>query len=184
MSSTQLVLVADDHDDAAGMLALTLSVAGSFETLIAKAGAQAIRQAVAHHPSICILDVEMPECDGLTVARALRDHFGERRPYLIAMTGGPRLDDALLSGLFDDVMKKPLDLSRLLKAMKSAQDDCQSKGLVTRSNGMPVARRKCHGRTQDAEALFDDRHAGRRLALDDAGRLVNACGAARLPARA
>ena len=115
----KLVLVADDYDHAAAIVAEYLRAAGGFDTMVAKDGRQAVEQAMQRPPDAAVLDLDMPFLGGLDAARRLRDELGEHRPLLIAVTGGP-IDGAIVSGMFDHVLKKPFDFGHLLRLLADA----------------------------------------------------------------
>jgi DNA-binding response OmpR family regulator len=66
-----LVLVADDEEDIVLLVSAVLSRAG-FEVLQASDGAQALQLVRERRPRLVVLDVAMPELDGLDVLRRLR----------------------------------------------------------------------------------------------------------------
>lgn len=110
----KLVLIADDYDDSAQLIADLVEHASHHEAVAAKDGAEAVELALRRRPDVAILDIDMPRIDGIGAARAMREAFGEQRPLLIAFTGGVRADDATFSGQFDHVLKKPVAIDRLL----------------------------------------------------------------------
>ncbi|HEX2166036.1 MAG TPA: response regulator [Longimicrobiales bacterium] len=79
------VLVADDEPLTAEMLALMLAFRG-FEVSCAHDGADALRQARTWKPDVILLDVMMPELEGVDVTRVLRsdDAFRDRPVILIS----------------------------------------------------------------------------------------------------
>jgi two-component system cell cycle response regulator len=79
------VLVADDEPLTAEMLALMLAFRG-FDVVCAHDGAEALKQALEWKPDIILLDVLMPELEGVEVTRALRcdDELRERPVILIS----------------------------------------------------------------------------------------------------
>lgn len=67
----QLVLVADDDEDILVLVRTVLERAG-YEVVAARDGAEAIAAAQQRRPDLAVLDVSMPELDGLEVLRRLR----------------------------------------------------------------------------------------------------------------
>src|SRR5947209_1492367 len=65
------ILVVDDEPDALELLGFNLQRAG-FEVSTASDGAEALRKARQLAPSLIVLDVMLPEMDGLEVCKALR----------------------------------------------------------------------------------------------------------------
>ncbi len=85
-------------------------------------GLEAIESVARQSYDLVLLDIQMPEMDGLEAARALRKKFKDKCPWLVALTAnaftGAR-EEYLAQG-FDDYLSKPLlpdDLSRMLKEM-------------------------------------------------------------------
>jgi DNA-binding NarL/FixJ family response regulator len=74
MSHLIRILVADDHPVVRDGLVAMLGTQRDF-AIVAEAatGAEAVRQASAHRPDIVLLDLEMPELDGVQVIQRLRD---------------------------------------------------------------------------------------------------------------
>jgi two-component system CheB/CheR fusion protein len=119
-SPVKLILIADDYDDAAALMAELVQHATPYEAIAAKDGREAIDLAQQRRPDVAILDIDMPQIGGIEVARILRSEFGENRPLLIALTGGTHTDDAQLSGMFDHVFRKPIGTMTLLRVLADA----------------------------------------------------------------
>jgi DNA-binding response OmpR family regulator len=67
----RLVLVADDDEDILVLVRTVLERAG-YEVVAARNGAEAVAAAQQRRPDLAVLDVSMPELDGLEVLRRLR----------------------------------------------------------------------------------------------------------------
>jgi len=65
------ILVVDDEPDAVELVAFSLQQAG-FDVATAEDGAEALRQVQANPPSLIVLDLMLPEINGLEVCRLLR----------------------------------------------------------------------------------------------------------------
>ncbi|WP_127499541.1 response regulator [Actinoplanes solisilvae] len=64
------VLIADDDDDVRDVIEFRLQVAG-YRTMTADNGQSALSLAIERRPRVIILDVTMPQLDGLTVCSRL-----------------------------------------------------------------------------------------------------------------
>lgn len=112
------VLVVDDNEDAADMLALMLQQA-EYDTSLANDGPSALAAVEAFAPDVVILDIGLPGMSGYDVARALRRKQGKEHLELIALTGwGSREDkqNALDAG-FDVHLTKPVEADLLYRAL-------------------------------------------------------------------
>src|SRR4026207_2084203 len=80
VSTQPLVLVADDEPRITKLVAIALSEEG-FRVVTANGGGQALQKAEEVRPDIVLLDIVMPDLDGIEVMRQLR----ERRPVPVIL---------------------------------------------------------------------------------------------------
>jgi len=66
------ILLADDEPAVRRLVTATLADESRYQILEASDGAEALRLARAERPAIILLDVNMPELDGIEVCRALK----------------------------------------------------------------------------------------------------------------
>jgi two-component system, OmpR family, KDP operon response regulator KdpE len=124
------VLVVDDEPQILRALALTLT-ARSYEVVTAATGRQALAAAAACVPDIILLDLGLPDIDGLDVIRRLRGWTALPIIILSGRTQGPTKVDALDAGA-DDYVTKPFNVDELLARLRavtrrapSGSDDLQ-----------------------------------------------------------
>lgn len=112
------VLVVDDNDDAAGSLAVLLQMEGH-EVRTAASGQAALAIAQGFAPAVVLLDIGLPDIDGYTLARRLREAPATRDACLIAITGYGRAPDRERSRAagFDDHLTKPVQIGALLRRL-------------------------------------------------------------------
>ena len=67
------VLIVDDEPHMLRLTELSLKK-GGFEILIGRNGREALEIAVREHPDLIVMDVVMPELDGLTALRQLKEN--------------------------------------------------------------------------------------------------------------
>lgn len=108
---TSKVLLVDDEAGVVEMLAYNLRRAG-FHVITAADGLEALRQVQAGQPDIIILDLMLPELDGLSVCRHLRQISDVPILMLTARAGEMDKIVGLESGA-DDYMTKPFSLGEL-----------------------------------------------------------------------
>lgn len=106
------ILLAEDFADTRRLIFQALTDRGATVTAVSN-GREAVDAALASSFDLIILDVRMPEMDGLTAAAELR-RCGCLAPIiaLTALTGKADQEEVLQAG-FDDVWTKPVTLERL-----------------------------------------------------------------------
>ena len=118
------ILLVDDNADAAQAVQQVLSRSGH-DVHVAADGVTALAMARQEPPQVIVLDIGLPDLDGLSVARQLRDDERTRGIPLIALTGYGRADDvarARAAG-FDRHLTKPAEPEVLLRAISEATSD-------------------------------------------------------------
>jgi DNA-binding response OmpR family regulator len=108
---TEKILLVDDEPALLETLAFNLRNAG-YRVVTAADGAAALDQARAEAPDLVILDLMLPELDGLTVCRSLRQASDVPILILTARTGELDKIIGLESGA-DDYLTKPFSLGEL-----------------------------------------------------------------------
>ena len=112
------LLVVDDEPNIRDLLATSLRFAG-FEVFTASTGNEAIREATENQPDLVVLDVMLPDMDGFTVTRRLRDR-GEQYPILF-LTARDETQDKV-AGLTvggDDYVTKPFSLEEVVARIRA-----------------------------------------------------------------
>ena len=110
------ILIADDDDDVRDVIAFKLQVAG-YRTLSADNGRSALSLAVETRPRIVILDVTMPQLDGLSVCQELHARPETARIPVLMISGNTRPADVDLglSAGADDYLPKPFTQREMLR---------------------------------------------------------------------
>ncbi len=116
------VLLAEDNPTNQRMATLMLGRMG-YRVDIANNGLEVLSALEQHPYNVVLLDVQMPEMDGLTCARELNQRYPKAsRPYLIAMTANAMTGDrenCLAAGM-DDYVSKPVRPNELKRALMAA----------------------------------------------------------------
>jgi CheY-like chemotaxis protein len=109
------VLVVDDDPDTADCTATLVTLAG-FDVRLATSGEEALRLAEECPPDVVVFDLLMTGMDGGDVAEHFRNQAGGRRPFLVAVTGGPRWRSAAAG--VDLHLDKPVEPAVLVGALR------------------------------------------------------------------
>jgi DNA-binding response OmpR family regulator len=117
------ILAIDDEPDVLLLCRVNLEYEGH-EVFEASSGEEGIRLAVQHRPDLIILDVMLPEKDGFTVLRRLRQHDEISDVPVIFLTAKAQDDDQIrgfLAGAAEYVTKpfSPLALNRAVSRIAS-----------------------------------------------------------------
>src|SRR5687768_3420851 len=90
------------------------------ETELAATGTEAIEKIQSSLWDLVLMDVRMPEMDGLTALKAIKEH--DPRTFVVLMTAHGTLNDAVEAIKFGayDYLEKPVDRTRLIAIVKKA----------------------------------------------------------------
>lgn len=117
MNVKPLIYVIDDERDISDLVCEELQRYG-FETVAFSSGTAAQRAIENRLPSLCIIDLGLPDMDGLSLVKNL---FSEQKIGVVILSGRNSLPDKVL-GLelgADDYISKPFDPRELVARVKS-----------------------------------------------------------------
>jgi len=114
------ILIVDDEKDIVKMLDYNLKKEG-FRTVAASDGEEALDKAAREHPDLILLDLMLPEVDGLEVCKALKKEPKTAAIPVIMLTAKTQETDKIV-GLelgADDYVTKPFSPRELLARIKA-----------------------------------------------------------------
>ena len=140
-----VVLIIDDQEWSTRSLESILAPSG-FAVMRSYTARKGLERALAHSPDIVIVDVDLPDGDGVDVCRTLRadPRLGERTPILLSCPERPTRQqrlDAFRAGAWD-VIAYPVDAEELVFRLdayakaKFEADRMQDAGLIDEPTGL------------------------------------------------
>ena len=158
MSESQpLLLVVDDE---APVLALVRRVGEreGFEVLTCSDGRNAAQMAATRRPDLVLVDLRMPDVDGLDVVRTLRQ--ADPTATIVLMSGQATIDSAVEAVKIGaaDYLTKPFDLHRLAQTFAGVREEAQRRARIMAADRELAARVEFAGmigRGVAMQAVFD-----------------------------
>lgn len=120
INTPSTILVVDDYADNRMLLSAWLRAKG-YKVIEAKDGKEGLLQANRSHPDLILMDLAMPELDGIEATRQIRQRRAHSHTPIFAISAYAThdvKDDALAAGC-NEVFAKPLDLASLLGKIES-----------------------------------------------------------------
>lgn len=134
------VLVVEDEQEIIKFLRLTLESYG-FKPIIAKNAQEGLRALTITHPEVIILDLGLPDMDGLQLIQKVRE-WSETPIIVLSAREHEKDKVAALEAGADDYLTKPFStvelLARLKVALRHARHLTSSGNKIFESNGLKV----------------------------------------------
>ncbi len=119
LSSQSVILIVDDNEDIVRATSLRLQAAG-FQSLSASDGNEGLASAIKHRPHAIVLDVRMPNKDGLTMLAELRSRDETETIPVIMLSASVVDQKAALDAGASFFVKKPYEGAQLVRAVVMA----------------------------------------------------------------
>ena len=118
MNESDIILIIDDEIQIRRLLEITLSSNG-YKTVFASDGKEGLVSAATHHPSLIILDLGLPDINGLELLVKLREWFTKPIIILSVRSSEDDIIYALDKGA-NDYLTKPFRSGELLARVRTA----------------------------------------------------------------
>ncbi|AJE45595.1 sigma-54-dependent transcriptional regulator [Celeribacter indicus] len=157
-------MIVDDVDTHRSLFTATLQ-AGGYSVLAARSREEGRTLAESHRPAIALIDIVLPDGDGIELIRQIRDHDPAVKP--IAVTAFASVDRAVaaMRGGAVDFLVKPVEPDQLLSTVANALS-----GHGVSETAAPPARPTIHG--------FDGHASASRIIRDICATLSSVAGSA------
>lgn len=109
------VLIGDDNREFCHMLRNYLGGQSDIEVVGVAQNGRDVLELIRQRPDVIILDIVMPQLDGIGVLERIRRHYGEERPKVIVLTafGHEHITQRAVALGVDYYILKPFDLATL-----------------------------------------------------------------------
>ena len=117
------VLVVEDNEKNMKLFRDVLSATG-YRTLEATTGGEAVELATKHTPDLVLMDIQMPDIDGVEALRMLRADPRTASLRVLAVTAQAMRGDReqFLAAGFDGYLSKPVNVHELLGTVRQHCD--------------------------------------------------------------
>jgi two-component system cell cycle response regulator DivK len=115
---TQVLVVEDNEKNM--KLFRDVLVAAGYRTLEATTGGEAVELAAEHAPDLVLMDIQLPDIDGIEALRRLRRDSRTASVPVLALTAQAMEGDRerFLAAGFDDYLSKPVNVVDLVAAVR------------------------------------------------------------------
>jgi len=118
------VLVIEDNEDNMKLITFILEKQG-YDTIRAQTGREGIRLAVSEHPDFILLDIQLPDMDGLEVLKAIRSADACSGIPTIAITSFAMSGDRerFIAAGCNGYIEKPIDPETIITKIRQAIEE-------------------------------------------------------------
>ena len=151
------VLVADDHEVVRSGLASLLKDSEIDIVAEASSGEEAVQKTLKHHPDVVLLDIRMPDSDGLTALERIRTESPETKVVMLSTYDNPTyVARSVALGACDYVLKGSSRKELISAITAAAKGESPSKVGEMRKVASTMARRPT---TSDEDIPLTNREA-------------------------
>ncbi|MEH2069698.1 MAG: response regulator [Nostoc sp.] len=120
--NTKQILVIDDEDDIRQLIQTCLEIMGDWKVLTATSGHQGLLLAQSSQPDAILLDVMMPDLDGITTFQQLQaNQKTQHIPVILLTARGRATDKRLFTQLgVKGIISKPFNPQKLAAQVAAA----------------------------------------------------------------
>ena len=113
-----VVLIVEDNDKNMKLVRDVLQFKG-YQTLEANSGREGVRLAIERLPDLVLMDIQLPDMDGVTALAEIRAHPHGRKIPVLAVTASvmPHDQQRIEASGFDAFISKPINVKSFLETV-------------------------------------------------------------------
>lgn len=157
------VLIVDDIAETRENIRKLLQFEPNIEVIgVARSGTEAIRVSAETNPDVVLMDINMPDMDGITATERIRTKMPGVQVVILSVQSDPNyMRKAMLAGA-RDFLTKPPDLDELISAIKRAGEMAQQE---KRKAAQTMAAVQASGMATASGGYFPPRHNGKVITV-------------------
>ena len=93
-----------------------------YEVVLAETGAEAVDYLESHQPQVTLLDIKLPDMDGMTILRRIRERHVDTAVVVITAHASVNMAVEAMRGGADDFLVKPFNADRLIYTTRNAME--------------------------------------------------------------
>lgn len=120
--TSKKILVIDDDDDIRRLIQTCLEIMGGWQVLTAQSGNEGLLLAQTNQPNAILLDIMMPEMDGIETFKKLQANpITQHIPVIVLTARGRATDQSLFAiGAVKGIISKPFQSQKLAAQVAAA----------------------------------------------------------------
>jgi two-component system cell cycle response regulator DivK len=122
------ILIVEDNEKNMKLVRDILQHKG-YQTLEAATGEDGVRLATEHKPDLILMDIQLPDIDGITALRRIREEKALDRIPVLAVSASVMPDEQqqIVSSGFDAYLTKPISLKPFMATVERFLKDGRAK---------------------------------------------------------
>ncbi len=124
----KVLLVEDNYMNK--VLVREILTINGYEIIEAKSGTEALKILTTERPDIILMDLHLPEMDGITATRIIKSEERNKAIPVLALTASAMKgdEDKILNKGFDGYVAKPIEVKKLLDTISLSLGERKKKG--------------------------------------------------------
>lgn len=114
-----VILIVEDNDKNMKLVRDVLQFKG-YQTLEAVSGREGVRLAIERKPDLVLMDIQLPDIDGITALAQIRGHPETKSMCVVAVSASVMPDDQqrIAASGFDGFVTKPINLKQFIETVE------------------------------------------------------------------